>query len=250
MSVCRECGQQITFRIKNGVCIPIHGSGKWCEGPAERTRAIKCPKCLQIAYYVEHNGGFAWFDDLGPPWPKHPCFDFVTQHPHVHVVQSTQQLAPTPSVVKSTTTVRDKRSRTLCGVCNNIFNGSYADHVKAGHVRPPRNASKSIGDKTKKSGKLRKPRGIPRPSTIHVDRKELYQQFLANIPRQGNILDIGCGSDRDTAAFLKMGYTVVSIDAVPKMVEATSKLTGQSAFLVRFDEFAFETEFDGVWACA
>jgi hypothetical protein len=24
---------------------------------------------------VRHNGGSVWFDDLGPPWPKHACFD-------------------------------------------------------------------------------------------------------------------------------------------------------------------------------
>lgn len=250
MSVCRECGLEITFRIKNGVCIPIHASGKWCEGPAERTRAIRCPKCLQIAYYVEHNGGFAWFDELGPPWSKHPCFDFVTPNSHAQAdkpLQQTQRVAPAAPVVESTTTVRDKQRRTLCGVCKRIFNGSYADHVKAGH-KPPRSVPKGQGINSKGSGKLKKSKGIPRPSTIHVDRKELYEQFLAEIPRKGNILDIACGTGRDTSAFRKMGYKVVLIDAVSNMVEATSKLTGQSAFLVRFDEFAFENEFDGVWA--
>jgi hypothetical protein len=24
---------------------------------------------------VEYNGGCVWLDELGPPWPKHPCFD-------------------------------------------------------------------------------------------------------------------------------------------------------------------------------
>jgi len=26
-------------------------------------------------YFVRHNGGSVWFDELGPPWPKHGCFD-------------------------------------------------------------------------------------------------------------------------------------------------------------------------------
>ena len=43
---------------------------------------------------------------------------------------------------------------------------------------------------------------------------------------------------------------MVSIDASAEMVNAATKLTGQSAVLMRFDEIAFESEFDGIWACA
>lgn len=28
-----------------------------------------------MVYFVQHNGGSVWFDELGQPWPKHPCFD-------------------------------------------------------------------------------------------------------------------------------------------------------------------------------
>ncbi len=40
------------------------------------------------------------------------------------------------------------------------------------------------------------------------------------------------------------------MDASQKMVEASSKLTGQNTLLMRFEEINFENEFDGVWACA
>ena len=95
MSLCRECGQEIRFRIKDGVCIPIHASGNWCDGATERTRRVTCPKCRQLAYYVEHNGGFAWFDELGPPWPKHPCFD-VERPTLVAQAAETRQIAQSP----------------------------------------------------------------------------------------------------------------------------------------------------------
>jgi len=26
-------------------------------------------------FFVRHNGGSVWFDQLGPPWPKHECFN-------------------------------------------------------------------------------------------------------------------------------------------------------------------------------
>src|SRR5262249_30242494 len=34
-----------------------------------------CPRCGATVFFVRHNGGSVWFDDLGPPWPKHACFD-------------------------------------------------------------------------------------------------------------------------------------------------------------------------------
>jgi SAM-dependent methyltransferase len=43
---------------------------------------------------------------------------------------------------------------------------------------------------------------------------------------------------------------VVSIDASAEMVNAATALSGQEAKLLRFDEMAFDIEFDGIWACA
>src|SRR5262249_60568323 len=49
---------------------------------------------------------------------------------------------------------------------------------------------------------------------------------------------------------MRKGYQVVSIDASGEVVAAASRLTGQSAVLMRFDEVAFDGEFDADWACA
>ena len=36
----------------------------------------KCPVCgASVFYYKSPNGGRVFFDELGPPWPKHPCTD-------------------------------------------------------------------------------------------------------------------------------------------------------------------------------
>jgi SAM-dependent methyltransferase len=87
-------------------------------------------------------------------------------------------------------------------------------------------------------------------STVNVDMSPLYRAFLDHIPAGGRILDAGCGSGRDSLAFLKLGYQVVSIDASTEMASATTRLTGHNALLMRFDEMTFDSEFDGVWACA
>ena len=35
-----------------------------------------CPVCKASVFYYENpNGSQVYFDDLGPPWPKHPCID-------------------------------------------------------------------------------------------------------------------------------------------------------------------------------
>ena len=40
-----------------------------------------CPVCQADVFFVRHNGGCVWIDDLGPPWPRHGCFD-DPQRPH------------------------------------------------------------------------------------------------------------------------------------------------------------------------
>jgi hypothetical protein len=38
-------------------------------------RPTSCPVCGAAVFFVRHNGGSVWFDELGPPWDKHACFD-------------------------------------------------------------------------------------------------------------------------------------------------------------------------------
>jgi hypothetical protein len=37
-------------------------------------RSTSCPQCRRPVFFVRHNGGSVWFDELGWPWPIHPCF--------------------------------------------------------------------------------------------------------------------------------------------------------------------------------
>jgi SAM-dependent methyltransferase len=86
--------------------------------------------------------------------------------------------------------------------------------------------------------------------TVNADMSATCDKFLKYIKHGGKILDAGCGSGRDSLYFLKRGYEVVSIDASEEMVKMSSRLTGQKTLKMRFDEINFDTEFDGVWACA
>lgn len=87
-------------------------------------------------------------------------------------------------------------------------------------------------------------------STVDVDMGCHQARFLALLSSRGPILDLGCGSGRDSLAFLRAGYSITSVDGSQAMVDATTALTGQSARRLRFDQLDFVEEFDGIWACA
>jgi hypothetical protein len=80
MSVCSDCGQKIEwYTDEYGRHIPRHQSG-YCSGKSTDYLSpsairIPCIKCGQRTWLVRSNGGAFWVDQLGPPWPKHPCFD-------------------------------------------------------------------------------------------------------------------------------------------------------------------------------
>jgi hypothetical protein len=96
MPICDQCGGEIEFRYMNGRPTPIHVNGGWCPGyrsggggghgssAAGSFRTVEsyinpnayCPVCGQhVFFYQSPYGGRVFFDDVGWPWPKHPCTD-------------------------------------------------------------------------------------------------------------------------------------------------------------------------------
>ena len=59
-----------------GATPPSPASGtSWKYRDDDFCSPTSCPSCGASVYFVRHNGGSVWFDDLGHPWPKHACFD-------------------------------------------------------------------------------------------------------------------------------------------------------------------------------
>lgn len=86
--------------------------------------------------------------------------------------------------------------------------------------------------------------------TVGVDMSHLYEVFLRHIPEGGRILDLGCGSGRDSLEFLRKGYSVEAIDGSSELARLASEYIGQTVRCMDFEELDYEAEFDGVWACA
>ena len=53
---------------------PYGGTGGPLELSSFTTPNASCPVCkVPVFYYQSPDGGRVFFDELGPPWPKHPC---------------------------------------------------------------------------------------------------------------------------------------------------------------------------------
>ena len=87
-------------------------------------------------------------------------------------------------------------------------------------------------------------------NTVDIDLEPFYEKFLRYIPDKGRILDVGCGSGRDSLYFINNGYDVTSIDASEEMVKLSSALTGQSTIHLRIEDIDYQNKFNGIWACA
>lgn len=86
--------------------------------------------------------------------------------------------------------------------------------------------------------------------TAYVDMSDNYKDFLSYVPKQGKILDAGCGSGRDSLIFIQKGYSVEAIDGSSEMCRLASEHIGQEVKHMLFQEVDFKEEFDGIWACA
>lgn len=86
--------------------------------------------------------------------------------------------------------------------------------------------------------------------TQNVDFAETQELFLKMLPPQGNILDFGCGSGRDTKFFLERGYRVDAVDGSEELCRIASDYTGIQVRQMLFQDLDAAEQYDGIWACS
>lgn len=116
MATCWTCGEPIVFRHVDGVLKPIHLNGGWCSAASSSSlssapfRSVEsyvnpnayCPVCGEkVFYYQSRYGGRVFFDDLGWPWPKHPCTD------------NSNRPLKSPPVVRGSIVIKDRQGQSL-----------------------------------------------------------------------------------------------------------------------------------------
>ena len=87
-------------------------------------------------------------------------------------------------------------------------------------------------------------------STLNVDMTNTYKPFLKLVPKGGKILDLGCGSGRDSMNFMKLGYEVTAVDGAKELAKKASVLLGKEVIVSTFEELELKEKFHGIWACA
>lgn len=88
-------------------------------------------------------------------------------------------------------------------------------------------------------------------STRDISFSEMQDRFLNELsPGSRRILDLGCGSGRDTKYFCDHGYDVDACDASAEMCRVASDFTGIAVRQMCFDELNDIGRYDGIWACA
>lgn len=86
--------------------------------------------------------------------------------------------------------------------------------------------------------------------TFNVSMESLLTEFAALLKIGATILDVGCGSGRDSKWFLEHGYDVWAHDGSEDMVVHCQKFLKHRVELATFEEYHTDKKFDGLWACA
>lgn len=86
--------------------------------------------------------------------------------------------------------------------------------------------------------------------TLNVDMSENCERLLKYVKSNGTILDLGCGSGRDTIYFAQRGYKPYPVDGSSQLCKIATENTGIKVEELRFQDINYSEAFDAVWACA
>ena len=87
-------------------------------------------------------------------------------------------------------------------------------------------------------------------ANLDIDKVSLkaYREFSSLLPKNGIVLDYGCGPGYFSKKFLADGFQVNAFDASEKMIEIASMETRVNWWLGDFKSFRATTLYDGIWA--
>lgn len=87
-------------------------------------------------------------------------------------------------------------------------------------------------------------------STVNADMSNQYSAFLKYLSPGAFILDLGCGSGRDSRYFIEQGYRVEAVDGSPELCIIASEYIKQPVRNLMFQDLDYTNIFDAVWACS
>ena len=85
-------------------------------------------------------------------------------------------------------------------------------------------------------------------ANLAATRRRFLEKLMTSEPPY--ILDFGCGSGRDTLAFLEAGCRVDATDGSEEICRQASAMIGIDVQHMLFQNLDAEDKYDGIWACA
>ena len=86
--------------------------------------------------------------------------------------------------------------------------------------------------------------------TVNLSMEDILEEFAEYLPENAEVLDLGCGSGRDTLWLEEAGFGVTMLDGSMQMCRLAEIHTDHEVLHMTFDEMDFQEVFDGIWACA
>ena len=87
-------------------------------------------------------------------------------------------------------------------------------------------------------------------STKDADFASTREILLKYLHPGDHILDLGCGSGRDSKAFIDLEYKVTALDGSKKLCELASKLINQEVICKDYYQIDDVNIYNAIWACA
>lgn len=87
-------------------------------------------------------------------------------------------------------------------------------------------------------------------NTVDLDMGKIMTHFIDLLPEDAAVLDLGCGSGRDSLFMIENGFDVTALDASKELCELAQIHIGQDVLNMKIQDIDFQDVFDGVWACS
>ena len=87
-------------------------------------------------------------------------------------------------------------------------------------------------------------------TTKHINMSAQHKMLTRYLTPRAYILDLGCGSGRDSLAFLQAGYKVRAVDGSKQLCQIASTHIKQTVHHQQFSELNDVNEYDAIYACA
>ena len=86
--------------------------------------------------------------------------------------------------------------------------------------------------------------------TVDFSMEGQLERFIELLPESADVLDLGCGSGRDTVFLEEEGCVVTAMDGSEKMCELASIHAGKEVLHLKVEDMEFDDVFHGIWAYA